>query len=149
MLSAPSRFVRSAASFLSLLTLAVPPVLVSGCGTAGSKLPVSEMTAKTDASGLQVVDIDVHSFYFKPNRIVVQSGKPVELVLHFKSLFVPHNLTCVDQDAGISVSKSAGFLSFRRTKRARFTPTVPGEYEFFCHVGSHSKKGMRGTIVVR
>ncbi|MBI4364384.1 MAG: cupredoxin domain-containing protein, partial [Candidatus Latescibacteria bacterium] len=99
--------------------------------------------------GVQVVDVDVHSFHFKPNRIIVDSGKPVEIVLHFKSLFVPHNLTCVDQEAGISIDKSAGFLSFRRTKRARFTPTRAGEYEFSCHVGSHAKKGMKGTIVVR
>lgn len=145
----PSCLVRAAAALLPLLALAAPPILVSGCGTAGSKLPVTEMTARTDASGVQVVDVDVHSFYFKPNRIVVESGKSVELVLHFKSLFVPHNLTCVDADAGISVNKSAGFMSFRRTKRARFTPTRPGEYEFFCHVGSHGKKGMKGTIVVR
>jgi plastocyanin len=140
---------RTATALVLSLSLAGTSILLSGCGTAGSKLPVSEMTAKTDASGVQVVDIDVHSFYFKPNRIVVESGKPVELVLHFKSLFVPHNLTCVDADAGISIDKSAGFMSFRRTKRARFTPTRPGEYEFFCHVGSHGKKGMRGTIVVR
>src|SRR5437867_7980289 len=124
-----SWLVRHAAALLLPATLAAPLILSSGCGTAGKKLPVSEVTARTDASGIQVVDIDVHSFYFKPNRVVVESGKPVELVLHFKSLFVPHNLTCVEGDAGISVSKSAGFLSFRRTKRARFTPTVPGEYE--------------------
>jgi len=30
----------------------------------------------------------------------------------------------------------------------RFTPEVPGEYEFFCHVDGHSKKGMKGVLVV-
>ena len=25
----------------------------------------------------------------------------------------------------------------------RFTPTTPGEYEFFCHVDHHGKKGMK------
>ncbi len=145
----PSRFARSAAALFAPLVLFVPLLAGSGCGTAGGKVPVTEMIAKTDASGVQVVDVDVHSYYFKPSRIVVEAGKPVLLVLHFKSLFVPHNFTCVDEDAGISVSRGAGFLSFRRTKRARFTPTTPGEYEFFCHVGSHVKKGMLGTIVVR
>ena len=143
MLRVSSRFVRSALAFFASI------FLVSGCGTAGGKVPVTEMTAKMDAAGVQVVDVDAHSFYFKPSRIIVESGKPVMLVIHFKSLFVPHNLTCVEGDAGISVSKSAGFMSFRRTKRVKFTPTKPGEYEFFCHVGSHSKKGMMGTIVVR
>ena len=143
------RPVRGAAGIASFLALVGTAALLNGCGTAGNKLPVSEMTAKTDASGVQVVDVEVHSYYFKPNRIVVESGKPVELVLHFKNFFVPHNLTCVDADAGISIDKSAGFMSFRRTKRAKFTPTRPGEYLFYCHVGSHGKKGMRGTIVVR
>jgi plastocyanin len=132
-----------------ITVLAGTLLFLCGCGTAGSKLPVSEMTARMDASGVQVVDVEVHSYYFKPSRIVVESGKPVELILRFKSLFVPHNMTCMDQDAGISIDKSAGFMSFRRTKRATFTPTSPGEYEFFCHVGSHAKKGMKGTIVVR
>lgn len=138
---------RSVARFTVVLLLVV--LGSNGCGTAGTKMPVSEMTAKTNAQGVQVVDLDVHSFYFKPNRIIVDSGKPVDVVLHFRSFFVPHNFTCVDGDAGISVSRSAGFMSFHRTKHATFTPTKPGEYEFFCHVGSHAKKGMKGTIVVR
>ena len=133
---------------LALLVLFSFPLL-NGCGTSGSKLSVSEMTARTNAEGVQVVEVDVHSFYFKPSRIIVESGKPVELTLHFKSLFVPHNFTCMDGDAGISVSRGAGFLSFHRTKHARFTPAKPGEYEFFCHVDGHAKKGMKGTLVVR
>ena len=130
-------------------TLILLALVASGCGTAGTKLPVSEMTARTNSQGVQVVDVDVHSFYFKPNRIVVQRGRPVDLVLHFKGFFVPHNFTCVDQDAGISASVSTGFMSFHRTKHAGFTPTKRGEYEFFCHVDGHHKKGMEGTIVVR
>jgi plastocyanin len=132
---------------LALLLLTALP-LVNGCGKAGTKLPVSEMTARTNSQGIQVVDVDVHSFYFKPNRIVVEVDKPVDVVLHFKSLFVPHNFTCVDPDAGISASVGAGFMSFHRTKHARFTPTKRGEYEFFCHVKGHHEKGMEGTIVV-
>ena len=132
---------------LALLLLC--PLLAAGCGKAGTKLPVSEMTATTNSEGVQVVDVDVHSFYFKPNRIFVDVGRPVDLTLHFKSFFVPHNFTCIDGDAGISVSRGAGFMSFSRTKHATFTPTKPGEYEFFCHVGNHIKKGMQGTLVVR
>jgi plastocyanin len=60
---------------------------------------------------------------------------------------VPHNLTCFEKDAGIEVSENLGML-FGRKKTARFTPTQPGEYEFFCHVDSHAKHGMKGTFVV-
>ena len=131
------------------LLLLASALLAAGCGKSGTNLPVSEMTARTDAHGVQVVDVDVHSFYFKPNRIVVDAGKPVDITLHFKSFFVPHNFTCFDTDAGISASTGAGFMSFHRTKHVRFTPGKPGEYGFFCHVGNHAKKGMTGTIVVR
>jgi plastocyanin len=134
---------------LALALLLLCPLLAAGCGTAGTKLPVSEMTARTNSDGVQIVDVDVHSFYFKPNRIVVDEGRPVDITLHFKSFFVPHNFTCIDGDAGISVSRGAGFMSFSRTKHATFTPTKAGEYEFFCHVDGHHKKGMEGTLVVR
>ena len=131
------------------LLLLVTGLLAGGCGKPGTKLPVSEMTARTDANGVQTVDVDVHSFYFKPNRIVVDRGKPVDVTLHFKGFFVPHNFTCIDGDAGVLASASTGFMSFHRTKHAKFTPTKSGEYEFFCHVDGHHKKGMEGTIVVR
>ncbi len=121
----------------------------SGCGTAGTKLPVSEMTARTNSAGVQVVDVDVHSYYFKPNRIVVKEGVPVDVALHFKSFFVPHTFTCNEGDAGLAFSKGTGFMSFHRTKHVTFTPTQKGEYEFFCHVGKHHQKGMQGTIVVQ
>jgi len=123
--------------------------MIVGCGTSGNKLPVNEMTAHSDADGVQRLDVDAHSFYFKPNRIVVERGKPVDLAVHFKSWFAPHNFTCVDQDAGISASYSAGAFSFGKTRHVKFTPTKTGEFEFFSHVDGHAKKGMKGTIVVR
>ncbi|TMB85961.1 MAG: hypothetical protein E6J45_14600 [Chloroflexi bacterium] len=45
------------------------------------------------------------------------------------------------------MSKDLGM--FRGSKTVRFTPTTPGEYHFYCHVGSHAKKGMTGTLVVQ
>ena len=131
------------------LAVAATLFFASGCGTSGNRIRVTEMTASTDAEGVQVVKIEARSFYFKPSRVVVMAGKPVEIVVKFKNKMVPHNLTCGNPDTGISVSLGAGILSFRPTKRARFTPTRPGEYEFFCNVDGHHKKGMRGTRVVR
>ena len=135
----------------SFVRIAAAAVLVSalGCGTSGSKIPVSEVVAKSDASGVQQVEVEVHSFYFKPSRVVVASGTPVEMTLKFKNFFTPHNLTCEHGDAGIRIDTGAGFMSFRRTKHVRFTPSKPGEYPFYCGVDSHMKKGMTGTLVVR
>jgi len=129
--------------------LAALALAAAGCGTSGHTIGVREATARTNAEGVQVVHVDLHSYYFDPNRIIVDAGKPVELVLHFKPLFTPHNMTCEAPDAGIRIDRSIGIISFDRTKHVRFTPTRTGEYGFYCAVGSHTEKGMRGTIVVR
>jgi plastocyanin len=120
-------------------------VIVAGC-TSGLKRPVEEITAQAGADGVQHVRIVAHSYYFSPNRVIVKSGVPVELTIKNSAFGVPHNLTCFEQDAGIELSADLGM--FRGQKEAKFTPTAPGEYEFYCHVDSHAKKGMKGTIVV-
>ena len=129
--------------------VAAAAVALAGCGTSGAKIGVREATAHAAADGVQHVDVNVHSFYFDPNRITVEAGKPVELTLHFKPMFTPHNLTCDARSAGIDIDKSVGIISFDHTKHVRFTPTQPGEYPFYCGVDSHMKKGMTGTFVVR
>jgi len=120
-------------------------LLAAGC-TSGLKRPVEEVTARAGADGVQHVRIVAHTYYFTPNRVVVKAGSPVELTIKNSAFGVPHNLTCFQKDAGIELSENLGM--FRGQKRVRFTPTEPGEYEFYCHVGSHSKKGMKGTFVV-
>ncbi len=126
---------------LSLL-LAVPVLLLAGCAS-GLKRPVDSVDAVTDARGVQRVEVDLHSFYFKPNRIVVHAGRPVELTVRNRSLLVPHNLTVADSALSFSVDKWGP-----GSAHVRFTPQAPGEYEFFCHEDHHAKKGMKGTLVV-
>lgn len=141
---------RPAPSFLRLIALCalLVPLLVSGCGTSGAKLGVSEVTAASGNDGVQRATIEAHSFYFKPNRIVVQADRPVELTIRFKNWFAPHNVTCGHPEAAIAIDTGVGAFSFGGTKHVRFTPTTPGSYDFFCGVDSHMKKGMTGTIVV-
>ena len=117
-----------------------------GC-SSGAKRPVQEVTATVGKDDVQHVDIKTHAYWFEPNRIVVQAGKPVELEVHNGSWFVPHNFSVTAPDSDLTVSADVGI--FGRSKTVRFTPTTPGEYEFFCHVDSHSKKGMKGTLVVK
>ena len=113
-----------------------------GCAS-GLDRPVSSAAAVTDANGVQRIEVDMHSFYFEPNRIVVHAGKPVDLVLKNRSLLVPHNFTIADSSISVSQGKWGP-----GSGHVRFTPATPGEYEFFCHVDGHSKKGMKGTLVV-
>ena len=126
---------RSVACWLSLVVLA-------GC-SSGIGRPVVSVDATLDEAGVQRVEVDMHSFYFEPNRIVVHAGHPVELKLHNCSHIVPHNFTIAEGGLNMSESKW-GWGS----DRLRFTPTTPGEYRFFCHKDGHEKKGMVGTLVV-
>jgi plastocyanin len=121
----------------------LPLLLLLIACTSGIGRPVVSVEATLDADGVQRVGLDMHSYYFEPNRIVVRSGHPVEIILHNSSHLVPHNFTI--SEPGLSVSESKwGWGS----DRVRFTPATPGEYRFFCHVDGHEKKGMTGTLVV-
>jgi plastocyanin len=120
--------------------------LVAGC-SSGFNHPVHEVTATLGSDHVQHVRVVTHSFWYEPNRIVVTAGTPVELTIHNHSWFVPHNFTCTEPEAGISVMAGVGI--FHRTVIVSFTPTHEGEYEFRCHEDEHAKKGMKGTLVVK
>jgi len=125
--------------------LAVTVLALAGC-SSGLNRPVSEVTAKQDADGVQRVRVVAHSFYFEPNRVQVKVGVPVELTIKNSATFVPHNLSCPTGTGGMLVEQDVGM--FRSQKVVKFTPTTTGEYAFFCHVDGHAKKGMKGTFVV-
>ncbi len=127
---------------MALGMLAATLVLSTGCAS-GLHRPVSSAEAITDREGVQRVDVDLHSFYFQPNRIVVHVGRPVELVLRNRALVVPHNFTVRDSALAVSVDKWGP-----GTARVRFTPKTPGEYAFYCDEHGHAGKGMTGTLVV-
>lgn len=116
-------------------------LLLAGC-TSGLKRPVVTAEIQPDAGGVQRVVVNLHSFYFEPNRIVVHAGHPVELVLKNRAKLVPHNFTIASP--ALTLNKGA----WLRTGHLRFTPASPDTYTFFCHVDGHAKKGMTGTLVV-
>lgn len=117
-------------------------LLLAGCAS-GIGRPVSTVDAVTDTQGVQRAQVEMHSFYFKPDRIVVHAGRPVELVLHNRALIVPHNFTVSDAAIAVSVDKWGPGIA-----RVRFTPKATGAYEFHCDEHGHAAKGMTGTLVV-
>jgi plastocyanin len=127
---------------LALGMLAATLVLSTGCAS-GLHRPTSSVEAVTDRKGVQRIDVDLHSFYFQPNRIVVHAGRPVELVLRNRALVVPHNFTVQDSSIAVSVDKWGP-----GSARVRFTPRTAGEYAFHCDEHGHEAKGMTGTLVV-
>ena|SRR5688572_4859173 len=117
-------------------------VLLSGCAS-GIGRPVHSIEAVPDAAGVERVEVHMHSFYFEPNRIVVHSGRPVELTIKNSAIFVPHNFSINDPALKVDVDKWG-----LGSAHVRFTAPAPGEYTFFCHVDEHGKKGMTGKLVV-
>jgi uncharacterized cupredoxin-like copper-binding protein len=120
--------------------------VIAGC-SSGLNRPVREVTANLGTDRIQHVTVTAHSFYFDPNRLVVQRDVPVDLTIRNAAFFVPHDFSCDAKEAGIEIDARIGM--FHKSKHVRFTPTRAGEYPFHCDVDGHAKKGMMGTLVVR
>ena len=119
--------------------------LAAGCGTPGKNIQVTEGTAVMGADRIQVLNVQVESFYYKPSRIQVAVNQPVRLILKSGAFIIPHNFTLHAPEAGIDINRGIGP---GKTVAIEFTPTKTGEYSFFCGKDGHAKKGMGGTLVV-
>jgi uncharacterized cupredoxin-like copper-binding protein len=137
-------------TLLALLLLAVGLV---ACGGA------------EQATGEQTVTITARDIEFSTDRIEVAAGRTVVLTLanegalehDFSIVHIPlsgeamsdetgmddHSMTMDMEELDLHVSADAGHSS-----SVTFTPSEPGEYEFFCTVPGHREAGMAGTLVV-
>jgi plastocyanin len=142
-----------------LAVLVVGAVVVLGMG-ANSKIPnngtentadnamvaVDEMEDEAmmkeeDAMmGENVFEVEGGSFYFEPNVIRVAAGEPVTIQLNAVDLMHDFVIDELNVRAPITQGGSSSTVTF--------TPTTPGEYEFYCSVGNHRAQGMVGTLIV-
>jgi plastocyanin domain-containing protein len=110
-----------------------------------------ETMKATEANGVQRLTILLDSYFYKPKRVVVQSGVPVELTLISQTFLTPHNFVLKEAEAGLTVNQE---ISAGETVIVRFTPAKPGSYTFYCDkkllfFKSHIDKGMEGTLTVQ
>lgn len=104
-----------------------------------------------DVDGVQRATIVMESYSFTPHRLVVERGRPVELVLINASFLIPHTFL-LDSPSGerlVEVSVPGG-----ESATVRFTLHEPGTYPFFCDeqflfFPNHREEGMEGYITVR
>ena len=113
----------------------VPPLLV----------PVDQL------DGIQRATIILDSYSYTPNHLIVQAGKPVELLLTSITTITPHNFLLKNEAAGLSIERD---VSSGRTVTVQFTPKKSGVYTFYCDkkllfFPSHQEKGMEGKLEVR
>ena len=106
-------------------------------------------TATVDKDGVQHVHLIGGSYFFKPDRIVVKKGIPVELSVSREPGMAPHSIVANAPEAGIVFDESLS----SNPKIITFTAQVTGEYVFYCKnklpfFPSHREKGMQGIIEV-
>lgn len=104
---------------------------------------------------------------YDKDRIEVMAGQPVKIMLNndgalehdFSIMEIPHmgevmadevedemghDMSAVEIDPEVHVAAPIG-----GSNSIEFTPSTPGEYEFFCTIAGHKEAGMKGTLVVQ
>lgn len=135
-----------------VLLMAVATVLAACGGTEPEGMPAVELS-------LTATDIA-----YDVNRLEVMAGQRVKLTLHntgalehdFSIMEMPHTGEVMAEemegegdghemtmDPEVHVAPPMG-----SSGSIEFTPSTPGEYEFFCTVEGHKEAGMVGTLVV-
>ena len=111
----------------------------------------SAIAVPISPDGVQRATVILDSYSYSPNHLVVENGKPVELTLTSVTTITPHNFIIKDSSGSLSVEQDVGA---GRTVMARFVPTQPGLFSFFCDkrlwpMRSHRDKGMEGLLEVK
>ncbi len=126
-----------------------------------------QLTTSPSLPSLEI-ELKATDIVYDMNRIEVLAGQPVKLTLHnegalehdFSILEMPHmgevmleemedemaghDMGHMSEDLEIHVAAPMGGRGV-----IEFTPSEPGEYEFFCTVVGHKEAGMVGTLVVK
>jgi heme/copper-type cytochrome/quinol oxidase subunit 2 len=137
----------AALAFLAVYASTILPTV------AGDQSPVVPplLVPVDQRDGIQRATVVLDSYSYTPNHLIVQAGKPVELILTSITTITPHNFILKDQSAGFSIERD---VSAGKTVTVQFTPTKPGIYPFYCDkkllfLPSHREKGMDGKLEVR
>ncbi len=141
---------------LAFVLLIVLVTVVTACGAAEpTPVPKAQLS-------LTATDIAYDS-----NRLEVMAGQPVVLTLHnegalehdFSIMEIPHIGEVIVEEAGEGMEHDMSEMEMEpevhvaapagESRTVEFTPSAPGEYEFFCTVAGHKEAGMVGTFVVK
>jgi len=107
--------------------------------TNKQKKQLAEGTAT--ATKDKVFYITAGNFYFTPNRITVNQGDHVSIVLSNRDGF--HDFVIDALHVRMPVIRQGQFTT------ARFTADKKGTYEFYCSLPGHKEQGMKGTLIVQ
>lgn len=132
---------------IAVATLAITPVIA--CSSS------NDATSKA-----QQLTLTATEMRFEPANLTVSAGRPVTVTLKNQGT-AEHDFTVMDlpaTDVTNAVSHGHGqpepgmvvaHATPKNDATARFTPTQPGAYEFYCSVPGHKDAGMKGTLTVQ
>ena len=136
---------------LLLLLVGIATSFPSIAGAAGEPGSEHMMVAPIESDGVQRLTMVLDSYSYDPNHVVVQAGRPVELILNSVTMITPHNFVLKDGASGLSIDQDVGS---GKQVVLRFTPMQKGTFSFYCDkkllfFASHREKGMEGKLEVR
>ncbi len=122
-----------------------------GPGQAADMSTGSAIAIPLSPDGIQRATIFLDSYSYSPNYVVVERGKPVELILTSLTTMTPHNFIIENLTDSLSIEQEVGA---GKTVAVRFVPTRTGLFPFFCDkrlwpLRSHRNKGMEGMLEVK
>lgn len=128
----------------------IAALVAAGQAADGSE-PGPPIVVPISPDGVQRAKVILDSYSYSPNHLVVESGKEVELTLISITMMTPHNFIIKDSAGSLSIEQDVGA---GKTVMAKFVPTQPGLFPFFCDkrlwpMPSHRDKGMEGLLEVR
>jgi plastocyanin len=136
---------------LLILLIGIATSLSSIAGVAGEPGSEHIAVAPLDSDGVQRLTMVLDSYSYDPNHVVVQAGRPVELILNSVTTITPHNFVLKDGASGLSIDRDVGA---GKQVVLQFTPMQKGTFSFYCDkkllfFASHREKGMEGKLEVR
>jgi len=91
-----------------------------------------------DVVGTLAVSMESGNFFFRPSAIQAFAGQQVDVTFTANSGFHTFAIDEVGLDETISEGGTIFFTA----------PSEPGEYAFYCSIGSHRASGMEGVLIV-
>src|SRR5579885_84570 len=91
--------------------------------------PGTPIIVPFDPDGVQRATVILDSYSYEPKYLIVQAGKPVELILKSATILTPHNFVIHEPAAARMIERDVGS---GKSETVRFTPTQPGRFPFYC-----------------
>lgn len=85
------------------------------------------------------VNMEAGNFFFAPNVINAATSEKIKITFTKNSGF--HTFVIDEMDLKFTISEGESLIIT--------APQTPGEYAFYCDIGSHRANGMEGTLIVK